>query len=354
MLPPHQLRPNPMILAQPQPQDIWLPHTYAIVTWSQIPPERKPCRLPFNSQRQVFHLFPRLPIELRLRIWTFASPGRVIELRSWGDTANNPYVPIKYSVAKHTFPIILHINRESRREGLRFYQCVEVGISTTILDPSRRYLPWRYHPQNPNSMLPFSGARYYAPLAFPYPAQKIYVDFSQDIIYLGPEFNQQHLQNFLTATGPGLELADLQYLALDRKHWVNGAIEHRGTGFAYLRAALFSLSRRPLKELYIVPDDEPNHLADQYYYRQHEITLETPPYEYRFRPEGQTEHAKKVVENLEEWTKRLWVGREAPKVRIRSLRRQGKRMTCYKGGIWEVQRLLGDMGAWKTWVPTLP
>lgn len=340
----------PMAIQNP-PQVIWLPHHHARVTWYHLPPDPKPGRELFDSRNRSFHLFPKLPIELRLRIWGFASPARVIELRSWGDRNRNIYVPIKFSAARHQFPVILHVNQESRQEGLRMYKKIKLGISTTILDRNRVYLPWGVHPRNPNATRTYENASDYFPLADPYPPQELYVDFSQDIIYLGPEFRHQHLQAFLTATGPGLELGNVQYLAIDRKAWVSGGVQHRGTGFEYLRQALYSLSHRPLKELYIVPDDEPHHLQDKFYYRQHEVTLQTPPYRYEFRPEGRAEFEMTVVANLNEWMERLWMGRPIPKIEIKSVRRNGARMADWKGGMWEIQRLLGDMAAWKTWVP---
>jgi len=72
-----------------------------------------------------------------------------------------------------------------------------------------------------------------------------------------------------------------------------------------------------------------------------------------FCTEGQTEYAKTVVENLGEWFDRLWIdsGREPPKVLVRSVRREGKRMGDFREGAWEVQKMLGDMRVWKNWVP---
>jgi len=178
------------------------------------------------------------------------------------------------------------------------------------------------------------------------------VDFEKDVIYFGPEFKARHLQQFLTATGPGRELAELQHLAFDRKLWVSGAIQYAGHGFEYLHQALYSLSQRPVKTIYIVPDDEWKNLEDRYYYRKHTISLLTPPFTYEFRPEGQKERAKTVQENLRDWMVRFWGGSVVPDVRFGSVRRDGRRMRMFKEGAWEIQKLLGDMSAWATWVPS--
>jgi hypothetical protein len=339
-----QLPPGQLLYYTPQPS----PH--AQVTWITNPlstadifPETKP----FHTK---FPIFSELPIELRLRIWQFAAHPRVIELRSWGDTQRNPYTPIKYSITPHKPPSILQINSESRQEGLRIYQRVKIGVSTTVLDSSRTYVPWAHHPHNPYT--PRNRWRqdsFVFPLAFPYKPVEIYIDYSRDIIYLGPEFRSQHLQSFLTTIGQGFELSGVQHLALDRKLWI-GSQQGR---WEYLRNSLYSLRLRPLKALYIVPDDEVNCLSDKLYYKPHTISLLEPPITYKFCTEGQTEYAKTVVENLGEWFDRLWVdiGREPPKVLVRSVRREGRRMGDFREGAWEVQKMLGDMRVWKNWVP---
>lgn len=142
----------------------------------------------------------------------------------------------------------------------------------------------------------------------------------------------------------------MQNLALDRKLWI-GSQQGR---WEYLRNSLYSLRQRPLKVLYIVPDDELRYLNDKFYYKPHIISLLEPAIIYKFRPEGQTEFAKTVVENLGEWFERLWEdsGREVPEVMVKSVRREGRRMNGdFREGTWEVQRILGDMRVWKNWVP---
>lgn len=338
------LPPGQLLYYTPQPD----PH--AQVTWISNPtstaatcPETKP----FHTN---FPIFSELPIELRLRIWQFAAHPRVIELRSWGDTQRNQYTPVKYTVTPHSPPSILHINSESRQEGLRIYKRVKIGVSTAVMDPNRTYVPWRHHPHNPYT--PYNRWRqdsFAFPLAFPHQPVEIYLDYSRDTIYLGPEFHSQHLQSFLTSSGEGFELAEVQHLALDRKLWI-GSQQGR---WEYLRNSLYSLRLRPLKVLYIIPDDEVNSLNDKFYYKPHSISFLEPAITYKFRPEGQAEFAKTVMENLGEWFERLWVdsGRELPKVRVKSVRREGRRMGDFREGAWVVQKMLGDMRVWKNWVP---
>jgi hypothetical protein len=191
------------------------------------------------------------------------------------------------------------------------------------------------------------------PLATPYPAQKTYINFCRDTIYLGPEFQSYHLESLLTATGPKMELSGLQYLAMDKKLWTASVDARWHMG--HLRAALYSLRSRPIKEIYIVTDDLKEALPDKFYYREHEITLHDAPYEYEFDLSDKGEKEKTIVQNLEGWFERLWkdkdTEKEAPKVEVKSVRRDGRSLSSFKDGIWEVQKVMGGMESWKSWTP---
>lgn len=287
-------------------------------------------------------------------IWRYAmSDQRVIEVRSWGNA--RLHAPIKYSVAPHRPPSVLQINRESRREALSRYQLIHLGVSTWAQHiPTIVHVPWKYHIANPNSDPEYTisdrfnrGFNFDPPM--PYEPQKIFVDFSRDTLYLGPDFNPLHLECFLTTGGVFQELSGLQYLALDRKLWLGST----SGSWVYLRQALYSLIRRPLKALYIVPDDERNALEDRYYYRKHRISLQQPDVEYMFWTNGREEPAKTVTELLEAWFSRLWKpsGREVPMVGWKSVRRDGRTMEDFRDGAWEVQKRMGDMTLWETWMP---
>ncbi|CAG8974790.1 hypothetical protein HYALB_00000402 [Hymenoscyphus albidus] len=332
-----------------------------------------------------FPNFDKLPPELRVRIWILSAPdSRVIELRTW--KASHTHSPLKISAGPHSVPSILHTTRESRLEGLRIYHLEEIGISLwKDYDSSELYIPWRYHPENPYADLDYKvrpqpticDEPFESEKVTPYAPQRIYLSYNRDTIYLGPEFSQAHLQDFLSSPSPFLELPGLQYLALDRKLWLR---ERDGT-WEGLRNALYSLRNRPMKEVCIVPDDDRGALEDRWYYGKHALVFREPLVSYEFIPAGHTEPAKGVTDNLNEWFSRLWVGlsREGgmgeqfgenegaggevnegeswnmrklvPKVEIKSVRRGGRQMSDYKDGLWEVQRNLGDMRKWKTWIP---
>ena len=199
-----------------------------------------------------------------------------------------------------------------------------------------------------------------APLAWPHRAKTIYVNWNLDTIYLGPEFQLQHLKLFLTSTGKEFELSGLQYLAINAKLFAGTA---QGS-WEYLREALYALRSRPVRNLAIVPDDERNNLADIYHYRKHEVELLDPEWTYEFKPAGETERSKTVVVNLNEWFERLLgnvpgnvgesrgtsKGRSPPKVCMKSVRRDGNKMEDFREGAWAVQKMVGDMRVWKTWV----
>lgn len=341
------------------------PHPHARVYWTALPSKPSAPTISSPPYHTRFHLFPLLPIELRLRIWSLLAPPRVLELRSWGDTTN-PFTPIKISIAPYTAPILLRINHESRTEALRLYSTVQLGVSVAAILPNRRYIPWSHHPNNQNHLLDrvvpqYSGEDTRAPLAWPHRAKTIHVYWNLDTIYLGPEFQLQHLKLFLTSTGFGFELSGLQNLALNAKLFAGTA---QGS-WEYLREALYALRSRPVTQVAIVPDDERNNLVDSYYYQEHEVELLDSEWTYEFKPAGETERSKTVVVNLEEWFERLWgsetgnVGddrgtrneRGPPKVCMRSVRRDGNKMEDFREGAWAVQKMVGDMRVWKTWVP---
>ncbi len=87
-----------------------------------------------------FRLFSELPIELRLEIWQFSLPRkRILEIKKvkeayrWGkDFMDGFGVP-------DSIPATLHVCRESREEGLRFYRPSfgrSYGSATTYFDPT--------------------------------------------------------------------------------------------------------------------------------------------------------------------------------------------------------------------------
>lgn len=346
---------------------------FAHVFWTPTSPPAflSPRPLP-RRRNQSFHQFPLLPPELRLRIWSFAIPRRVIELRSWG---NGHYCPTRFSITPHRLPVLLRICRESRTEALRLYMLVEVGVSAAQTQDTRKYIDWKYHPANPHANPNLTVGTAPLPYAIPHPPVKVYLSWENDTIYLGPEFHAHHLHDFLTGAGEGQELCGLQRIALGHNLWRCS----RNGQWDELREALYSLKARPMKEVILVPDDNIGALEDRWYSRRHEIKLLKPEYTYHFRPNG-GDKATTVVENLQEWFKRLWSdrrkvdddGTEAddqsvtvkgeeelkaerderiPIVCVKSIRRNGRKMADFRAGLWGIQEAVGDMRYWKTWSP---
>lgn len=323
----------------------------------------------------IFPLFPLLPAELRVRIWSLAAPNkRVIEIRSWGSTRR--YTPIKYSVHPHCLPAIFHVCRESRIEALRIYKKVAIGISAATRIEGQRYVDWEYHPANPNCRrrMPIGSNPF--PLATPQPPTYVYISWEHDIIYLGPEFQPHLLMIFLSAQGERMELRGLRYLALDRKLWI------KETGM--LPHALWNLRKRNLSEIIVIPDDEKRCLTDRWYYGKHEITMRQPVLgNIRSAPEEWV-WANSFRVTLEEWFGRLWKdhnfgerkskyqkwndksGRivddeqlvkemeppKPPTVRLMSVTRNGQKMREYTDGVSDIKKAMGDMQFWKTWTPS--
>jgi hypothetical protein len=357
-----------------------LPYNPWEVSYSQpalyIP--QKPTIIRFNPSYRscspsTFPLFPLLPAELRVRIWSLAAPHkRVVEIRSWG---SGQYAPVRYSVHPHYLPAIFHVCKESRAEARRVYKQVGIGVSASTRVKGRRYVDWKYHPANPNSTRRATIGNESLPLATPHPPAYVYLSPEHDIIYIGPEFQAHHLPKFLTAIGEGNELKGLRYLALDYKFWIGGA---RGDA---LQQALWSLKgAENLSEIIVIPDDEVRCLEDRWYYGKHDITMFQP--DMRGVSAPLQVRVQTFVDNLETWFEGVWndqksshgqtqnyLGNNArennkrdrittetampkpPKVSIMSIKRNGTIMREHTVGLSDIQNSLGDMGIWKTWSP---
>jgi hypothetical protein len=74
-----------------------------------------------------FHLFPKLPVELRLKIWKLNMPeARILKISTATRTYNSATGGVTYSAKivkpSCTTPPNLHVNQESRTEALKLYK----------------------------------------------------------------------------------------------------------------------------------------------------------------------------------------------------------------------------------------
>jgi hypothetical protein len=70
-----------------------------------------------DKNKPKFPLFPKLPIELRLKIWKESHEPRIIELRLPKNYRSN-----RYDFVIPKFPAALHVNKEARLESLKDYK----------------------------------------------------------------------------------------------------------------------------------------------------------------------------------------------------------------------------------------
>lgn len=76
------------------------------------------------------HLFPMLPPEIRIKIWTFSLPDpRIVEVRCGSDSISNRGTPggvggVTGCLSSAAIPVTLRVCRESRAEALRRYKCM--------------------------------------------------------------------------------------------------------------------------------------------------------------------------------------------------------------------------------------
>ncbi|KUJ21584.1 uncharacterized protein LY89DRAFT_681048 [Mollisia scopiformis] len=103
----------------------------------------------------AFTCFPDLPIELRLRIWTWAcfhprdvhvGVKTVRTITPWTNPSPIGLVDYRYYFSRTSCPLILRTTRESRSEALKRYQ-LDFGIHTSIERltcsiPPRIYVNW--------------------------------------------------------------------------------------------------------------------------------------------------------------------------------------------------------------------
>jgi hypothetical protein len=134
-----------------------------------------------ESSPPGFTLFPDLPLELRLKIWSFITPGpRIVSIKYKGLSF--------YSIGKgfsaaagwrspDPVPIVLHICRESRTEALKSYQ-LAFG---SYLHPGRIYFDFS------KDTLRFGNSQGDAYMTVPEMLQSGPIDYLLDV-FLGGDF----------------------------------------------------------------------------------------------------------------------------------------------------------------------
>jgi hypothetical protein len=81
-----------------------------------------------KTKTRVFKLFNKLPMELRLKIWKYASQSpRLIAARS-KTQVNEVRSQSFYNLYAGLVPIVLQINQESRNEALRYFKQIKKYI----------------------------------------------------------------------------------------------------------------------------------------------------------------------------------------------------------------------------------
>jgi hypothetical protein len=107
-----------------------------------------------SEKSKTFTCFPKVPVELRLKIWGYASSvNRNVDIwvRSLDTKLIKPYERPLYFYTSLPPPAVLHVNSESRSESLKYYD-LDFGTNITIKHthsvpftisiPSRIYFNW--------------------------------------------------------------------------------------------------------------------------------------------------------------------------------------------------------------------
>ncbi|OLN81788.1 hypothetical protein CCHL11_08923 [Colletotrichum chlorophyti] len=175
------------------------------------------------------HLFPALPIELRLKIWNFnLPPPRVVPIRcgakslSFSSHAQSPSPSTSGCTSYAPVPVNLHVCHESRREALGSYR-LSFGMT-----------------RNPG---------------------QIFFDEAHDILYFGARDGYMASEaQFLTvmALCDPADLANVRHLAInDSLFWVDSTYQSMSAANLTIEVLKQVRARMPrLKRLVFVPRDE--------------------------------------------------------------------------------------------------
>lgn len=82
-----------------------------------------------------FKKFNELPIEIRYRIYKYASfPGRLIRAKWYSQSTENRY-HVSYMLEAGPVPTVLHLDKEARKEGLKYFKQVPNSLTFVEKDP---------------------------------------------------------------------------------------------------------------------------------------------------------------------------------------------------------------------------
>ncbi|KAE9381206.1 hypothetical protein N431DRAFT_424799 [Stipitochalara longipes BDJ] len=187
-----------------------------------------------EPQPRSFTLFPDLPVEIRLKIWSFIAPSpRTVSIKYKGLSFNSigkGFLAAAGWRSPDPVPIILHICQESRTEALKSYQ-LAFGL---YLQRGHIYFDFS------KDTLRFGNSQGDAYMTVPEMLQSGPIDYMLDV-FLGGEFY-------------GAEDAEkVQYMITDIDESVYGR-----RAFCWDEIRLFT----GLKELTIMPWDE-DEMADE-------------------------------------------------------------------------------------------
>ncbi|KZL83799.1 hypothetical protein CI238_08169 [Colletotrichum incanum] len=176
-----------------------------------------------------FHFFPRLPVELRLKIWNFnLPPPRVVPIRcgakslTFSPYAQSPKPSTSGCTSYAAVPVNLHVCQESRHEALATYH-LSFGMT-----------------RNPG---------------------QIFFDKAHDVLYFGARDGYMASEaQFLTvmALCDPADLANVRHLAInDSLFWVDGMYQSMSAANLTVEVLKQVRLRMPrLERLVFVPRDE--------------------------------------------------------------------------------------------------
>jgi hypothetical protein len=109
-----------------------------------------------SSSECRFHLFPTLPVEIRLKIWRLTLPPRVVEVQLHVPSESDPAISEMSldlrPLAHPSLPVIFHVCQESRDEALSIYRPCS---GSTFASPHA--FPYNlYHPVLDTLFIPIS------------------------------------------------------------------------------------------------------------------------------------------------------------------------------------------------------